>query len=193
MEREEMNSGKYEQADPRLGQWLDGELPEEQRTEVESLLDCHVQDRKVVEDYRALGTWLRRSHGLERVEPDAEVFWNRLRGRLPERRSGWTSAWQSLQQLWIRPRYQLAFAAVAVLVVVGLVFFNRSGIPVDIPPADLSVAAGPGCVVESVETGVPGASLMVYHSEREDLTVVWLFAENTGDGSMSTFPNERQT
>jgi len=83
-------------------------------------------------------------------------------------------------------------AAVLVLAVVAVAYFN-TGSPVGPVQPEATIASQPGCVVESVETGVPGASLMVYRSEEENLTVVWLFAQNTPESSTIAPPGERTT
>lgn len=188
MKKGNTNQGACEAVHVRLGAWLDGELPAGEYDEVQSHLDRCARCQQVVEEYRRLGGWVRQSRTLEQLQPSAGVFWNRLRGRMPERRAGWLSAWR----LGLRPRYQLALVAVVMLAVVALVFFSP-GSPVPVVPSEATVASQPGCVVESVETGVPGASLMVYRSEEENLTVVWLFAQNTPASSTLAAPKERTT
>ena len=192
MDKGKGKTNSCEQIRAWLGPWLDGELPAAQCTEVKSHLEHCAKCRKVAQDNHATAAWVRQSRRLERVEPSVDVFWSRLRARLPERRTGWDSLWQPLRQLWMQPRYQLALAGgVALVVLVTLFLGGRT--PVETPSVEGTVAAEPGCLVESVETGVPGGSLMVYHSESENLTVVWLFTDNTGDISIMTSPDERQT
>ena len=189
MNREKKDIDRCEPFRSRLGRWLDRELPAGEQGEMDSHLSACPSCRKVAEEYRTMAGWVRQSRGLESVAPPVEVFWQRLRASLPERRKGWRSFWQTLQQWARQPRYQLALAGAMVLVVLATVFLSDRA-PLETPSGDATVAVDSGSMVESIETGVPGASVMVYHSDEENLTVVWLFTENTSGGSLPT-PSER--
>ena len=192
MNRESMDIRACEPFRSRLGQWLDDELPDDGCREIEAHLGSCAGCRKVVEDYRTMAGWVRQSRGLESVAPPADVFWQRLRKQLPERRSRWASLWPTFRQAGMRPRYALALAGMIVVMIVAVVFSGDRA--VERPaPGDALIAAEPGCVIESVETGVPDASLMVYRSEAQHLTVVWLFADNGSSSSTLTSTKERQT
>jgi len=190
MNRERQDIDRCEPFRSRLGAWLDRELPAGEQREMDSHLSACPGCRKVAEEYRTMAGWVRRSRGLESVVPPVEVFWQRLWSSLPERKKGWGFLRQTLQQWARQPRYQLALAGAIVLVILATVFLSDRRAAVEVPSGDATVAVDYEPMVESIETGVPGASVMVYHSEKENLTVVWLFTENTSGGSLPT-PSER--
>lgn len=182
-----MNEQQDEQTDRLLQAWLDGELSEEQRAQAESLLASNEEHRQRVEAYEKIGASLRRTRGLERVEPSADKFWNRLRPQLSR-----PSAPPWWRVLWLRPAYSLALAgAAAAVILVALWVGTLKELPIPQPAATL--ASEPGCLVDFIETEVEDATLVAYHSEQDDLTVLWLFTDNDEGATGAHSSTERQS
>ena len=182
---------EMDRTDSLLQQWMDGELPEAEQVEVEALIDSDEQARKQMEDYNRIGDWARQSRGLEQIEPTAEEFWKRLKTQLPAKEPGWKRIWRRVWEQGSSHRFQVGFATAAVLLMLVVAFqLTRPVEP--ITTVQGPIENEPACIVKSVSTEVPEATLLAYQSEPEGLTVIWLFAENGEPESTPDPVQERQ-
>lgn len=171
-----MDAEKCKAMESRLQTWLDGELPVAEQAEVgEHVTQCPTC-RANVDKYRQMGDWVRQCRGMEKVGVSPEAFWNCIVGRLPRAtESAWWKVWNRIP---LRPRYQFAFAAAMGLLIIGIWVMSLHTPLAPTPSLGQITMHNPSCIVEFVETGIPEATLVTYHSESADLTVIWLFAEN---------------
>lgn len=150
---------------------LDGELDAAQTSRLES----HLAECESCRDARE--TWARagdvlRTNGQAEPEMTAEAMWQAVQrdirvgaeGRSPATAPGWSG---------LIPRTVIVTASLAVLCL-GILWIAPPGGGVS--PGDASGIAG----VESVETDLSDATLIVYKDEATDAIVVWVSGENGG-------------
>ena len=170
-----------ERFDPLLHGYLDDELDSQGREHAAKRLESNPEIQRMADDFKQLGQWARKACQPPHPLPTADAFWLQLRDRLPEklplgaRLAGLLSGWV------LKPRFGMAVLGVFVCAaLIWSIWLAPGSKPANMGPA----FAESDSVVESLETEVADASFMVYHSESENLTVVWLLTDN-GVGSES--------
>ena len=169
----------------RLGAYQDGELAPRARASVRGHLEGCVGCATTLAELGRMRTLLR-TPAPEPPEPVWDAFWPQVRARLaaaspqPEPAPRWRRGWA---QVTGHPR--LAFGssvgAVALAVLAVAAPWQRVGerpaVPAPTVLASGSVASAPieQIVVQSVETGDPQSSVMVFTQPESDFTVVWVF------------------
>src|SRR5215475_6717666 len=169
----------------RLDAFQDGELPPAARTRTEAhLARCPT----CAGELAALGR-LRAALATPVVEPSDAVwdtFWPQVRARIatapPEEAPVRPVPWLSPIAPWRFAIGSALAAAVALLVLfapwqreAGPPPVAREVPPVETPKGPLPTQVARAAVVESVETGDPQSSVMVYTNPDAEMTVVWVF------------------
>jgi anti-sigma factor RsiW len=147
----------------RIDAWLDGALDERAARRTDAHVAHCPRCATEAQAIRALTTELRSMTSAP--EPDWTGFWpGVVRGiqdaRQPERKPARARA-------WLRPRWAYGGGALAAALLITLgvwEFMPRSG-----------VGTEPPLIVRSADSDYPDATVMVYSTPDQDLTVVWVF------------------
>jgi anti-sigma factor RsiW len=151
---------------------LDGELDAGRKAKLTAHLTACVSCRELRVQWLAVGRQLRAEVVPQVQTPEAAWADVRraIRNAAPE--AAEETSWQ--------PIFRLRWASIAAAVVVAagllsIVVLRRPSAP--------EVAAAPqGSRVEWVETGLPGASPMVYEDEESGMVIIWVVEANNKEG-----------
>ncbi len=137
-----------------LQAYVDGELPEERRRQIEAALPSDLDARELVDGLRQLGTLIRANEPTASVPASREFYWSQIRRQIEAEQPKAPAASAALGWLrWLIPA--LGVAAVAVVV------STRSG------PRELTLAGGGDVTLADV-------SSTVFRSESDGVTVHWI-------------------
>ncbi len=176
---------KLDRKEELLTRLLDNLLDPGKRAEAEALLAEHPEARQELAAFQKIGRAARRARGLEKPSLSVEQFLKeRIRPELERRQAIQNTKWT---YIFGRPWVRLAAMALPVVLVVAAVIFtwNIGNGPENQTLVNTPGPEGKSCYVESLETEIPEATLLAYHSEQENLTVLWLFDENSDSSPFS--------
>ena len=141
-----------------LQAYVDGELPEDRRRQVEAALPADADARELVEGLRHLSTLLRTHEPATAVPASREFYWSQIRRRIEAESVESPTAPATAAALgwlrWLIP----ALGVATVVVVVSM----RS------PSSELALAGGGGDVT------LADVSSTVFRSESDGVTVHWI-------------------
>ena len=149
----------------RIGAYLDGALDGAQAAAAARHLAGCATCRREADGLRRTRALLQRSlsPAASAAEPDWTGFWPGIvRGVEDARRAAPVAV---ARRVWLRPRWALGGALVAAFLV-SMTLWQTTQTP---PAADAPV------IVRAANTDHPQASVMVYHTPDQDMTVVWVF------------------
>lgn len=143
-----------------LQAYVDGELSEDRRRQVEAALPADADARELVEGLRHLSTLLRTHEPATAVPASREFYWSQIRRRIEaESVQSSTSPATSAALGWLR--WLIPALGVATVVVV---VSTRS------PSSELALAGGAG----SGDITLADVSSTVFRSESDGVTVHWI-------------------
>lgn len=158
----------------RLGAYVDGELQEARRQQVEAHVGSCQRCAAELERLRALGEHLRSSLAVPMPRRDADLFWEKVERKIQEAK---VPRWWTLDRIrgMLRSHPGLAWGSVAVMGAV-IVLFSVDLLlrpsprrPAQLVPADLSLRT----IVESVEGG-PNSSVVLLSTPDRQLKIIWV-------------------
>jgi hypothetical protein len=176
---------KLDRKEELLTRLVDNRLAPDEQAEAKALLAAEPEMRQALAAFQKIGQAARQARGLEKPSLSVEQFLKeRIRPELERRQALQNTKWTCI---FGRPRVRLAAMALPVLLVVAAVIFTWN---IGKGPENQTLVSTPGpegksCYVESLETEIPEATLLAYHSEQENLTVLWLFDENSDSSPFS--------
>jgi len=161
----------------RIGPYLDQALAEDPTRAVARHLNGCADCRELAGRQQRLMSRVGELAG-DPTEPKWNAFWPGVRARiLSEAPLAGRPPWRSplLWPLGSLPRVAVGSAMAGVVLFLGLVFWENH-YPVA-PPE-------PGVVVGTLETASPNASVMVFSTPEQEMTVIWVFGlDPSGDQS----------
>ena len=155
----------------RIGAYLDGALEGAQAEAAARHLAGCVACRREADGLRRTRVLLRRSlsQAASAPGPDWTGFWPGIvRGIEDVRRAAPVA---TARRVWLSPRWALG-GALVVAFLVSVTLWQTTQAP---PAFDAPV------IVRAANTEHPEASVMVYHTPDQDMTVVWVFGLNGDD------------
>ena len=153
-------------------EWLSREMDGELSPSRKNKLDSHLAACPACRDVRERWAALRGQFQVREVPPGAtaEAAWADVRRAIRTQRPD-AGAPESRGWAGVGLRWAYAAAALVLLGVFGVVTLRK--------PAGPELAAAPeGGRVEWVETGLPGASPMVYEDIESGLVIIWVVEAN---------------
>jgi anti-sigma factor RsiW len=137
-----------------LQAYVDGELPEERRRQVEAALPADLDAQELVSGLRQLGTLIRAYEPAATVPASREFYWSQIRRQIEAEQPKAPAASAALGWLrWLIPA--MGVAAVAVVV------------STQQTPREITLAGGGDVTVVDV-------SSTVFRSESDGVTVHWI-------------------
>ena len=158
----------------RLGAYVDGELGQARRQQVESHLGSCQSCSAELDRLRRLRDQLHQSMAVSLSGQDAGRFWEHVERKIREAKAPrWWTLDRVRELFWFYPKLKWASAAVlgttVLLFTADLVL--RPSIP---PPTSLGPTdRGPKTVVESVEGG-PNSSVVLFSTPDQQLKIIWV-------------------
>jgi anti-sigma factor RsiW len=150
-----------------LQAYVDGEAPSSEKRHVEGLIARSAEARQWVEELRFTREAVRANEPQVSCPESRDFYWSKI-ARQIEREERESALARTSVPRWVL-RYLMPVAGVSVLIAV-LAFLNRNALL--------------GDTAETGEAGLPEASSVVFRSQAEGMTVVWL--QNTADDSVFT-------
>lgn len=160
--------------DKLLSGALDGALTPGQRAQVEPWLAAHPEAVVQQETWARVGDLLREPVDL----PDPEVEWQAIRRTIRHQTPAPDGASADAPVF----SWRMAWAA-AMLGVVSLGLYLIAGLQLHQGTLITHGQSGVPAEVEWAESGVPGATMMIFADQETGMTVIWMDVEQTGNNT----------
>jgi anti-sigma factor RsiW len=155
---------------------LDGELTPEQRDEVEAWLAAHPGDKALQDAWLRLGDQVRRVAPVEC--PDAADAWRDVQAAIHAAKD--TRVEEIPDPTPVLP-WRLGWAAASIgIVVIGL--FALASLQLGRGTLAERGSVGHPPDVEFAESGIPGATMMIYADHETGMTVIWMDVDDSRNG-----------